>query len=41
MQRKWHQDDDPSANEIDNGLRIDIEIYEVDGVSYAAEKTLN
>lgn len=42
VQRKWHQEEDPrSVEEEEGGLRIDLELYEVDGVYYAAEKTIN
>jgi hypothetical protein len=43
IQRKWHaeEEDRVVVEEEDSGLRVDVEVYEVDGVFYAAEKTIN
>jgi hypothetical protein len=48
IQRKWHEEEDrhrrhhhEEEEEEEPELKVDIEVYEVDGVSYAAERTIN
>lgn len=43
IQRKWHAEEEEEEHSVqeDSGLRVDVEVYEVDGVSYAAERAIH
>jgi hypothetical protein len=49
IQRKWHEDEEKRRHhrggeeeqEEEIELKVDIEVYEVDGVAYAAERPFN